>query len=714
MSEVSLDDDIVLEYLAECREHLVTIENDLLAMEQAGAAIDEQLVNRVFRAAHSIKGGAGFFDLLKIKELAHRTENVLDLVRSGQMIPNSEIVSILLLAFDKLRGLIEDYARSNEADITEFTEALSRLAEEHLAPDQKNSTQETLAIAIPNGSRSITTSVFEIQQARRGGKSVYVIEYDLIHDIERRGKTPLDVLNHLMKCGDILNTQFDLDSAGTLDHEPSNTLLLDVLYVTALDGYSLSQILEVPAERIHQIANNGVARTLDAPTAQAAPPAAAQVQEIATDAAPYVLSPAPVAEREETALKPAAPASAGQPAQVESTVRLNVTLLDSLMTLAGELVLGRNQLNEAVRKGDKEGISAGAYRVSLVTSELQGAVSLTRMQPVSSLFAKFPRLVRDLAGQLGKEVQLKLEGGEVELDKTIIEGLSDPLTHMVRNSVDHGIEAPAARTAAKKPPLGTVVLAARHQAGQVVIEISDDGKGLAAEKIGASAVAKGMISAEQLQRMSDSDKLELIFMPGVSTAEKLSNVSGRGVGMDVVKTNLDRLGGKVEIDSAPGKGSAFRIKLPLTLAIIPSLLVSDSGQRFAIAQVSVGELVRIPADQIEDRTDRAGDAELVLLRNRLVPLVYLSDALGSPRAERGTQSAQHRGGGHRDARIRAGGERAARYGRDRGETDGPASARVGRVCGGDHPGRWTSSGDSGRGGFGGARRPVAGVGEDFG
>ena len=427
MSEVSLDDDIVLEYLAECREHLVTIETDLLAMEQAGAAIDEQLVNRVFRAAHSIKGGAGFFDLLKIKELAHRTENVLDLVRSGQMIPNSEIVSILLLAFDKLRGLIEDYAESNDADITEFTDALSRLAEEHLAPDQKNSTQETLTIAIPNGSRIDHQLGLRARAgAARRQRRFTCIEYDLIHDIQRRGKTPLDVLNHLMKCGDILNTQFDLDSAGTLDHEPSNTLLLDVLYATALDGYSLSQILEVPAERIHQIANNGVARTLDAPTAQAAPPAAAQVQEIATDAAPYVLSPAPVAEREETALKPAAPASAGQPAQVETTVRLNVALLDSLMTLAGELVLGRNQLNEAVRNGDKEGISAGAYRVSLVTSELQGAVSLTRMQPVSSLFAKFPRLVRDLAGQLGKEVQLKLEGGEVELDKTIIEGLSDP------------------------------------------------------------------------------------------------------------------------------------------------------------------------------------------------------------------------------------------------------------------------------------------------
>jgi two-component system, chemotaxis family, sensor kinase CheA len=637
MSEPNLEDDIVLEYLAECREHLTTIEADLLAMEQSGAAIDEQLVNRVFRAAHSIKGGAGFFDLHKIKELGHRTENVLDLVRSGQMIPNSEIVSILLLAFDKLRTLIQDYADSNNADISEFTEALSRLAEEHLHPDQKNSTKETVTISIPNGTRSIGASVFDMQQARRGGKSVYVIEYDLIHDIQRRGQNPLEVLNNLMKCGDILTTEFNLDSAGTLDQEPSNTLLLDVLYTTALDGYSLSQVLDLRPERIHHITNDGAAKTLQASEAVNTAPFAPSAPLAVTGAPPAApaRSPAPDEDHAEGVSKPV---HAAQTSQAETTVRLNVALLDSLMTLAGELVLGRNQLNEAVRNGDKEGITAGAYRVSLVTSELQGAVSLTRMQPVSSLFAKFPRLVRDLASQLGKEVQLKLEGGEVELDKTILEGLSDPLTHMVRNSVDHGVESPAARVAAKKPAMGTVLLAARHQAGQVVIEISDDGKGLAGDKIGASAVSKGMITAEQLQRMSENEKQELIFMPGVSTAEKLSNVSGRGVGMDVVKTNLDRLGGKVEIDSAPGRGSAFRIKLPLTLAIIPSLLVSDSGERFAIPQVSVGELIRIPADQIEQRTDRAGDAELVLLRDRLVPMVYLCDALGSPRAERGSRA----------------------------------------------------------------------------
>jgi two-component system chemotaxis sensor kinase CheA len=322
----------------------------------------------------------------------------------------------------------------------------------------------------------------------------------------------------------------------------------------------------------------------------------------------------------------------------ETTIRLNVSLLDSLMTLAGELVLSRNQLNESLARKDERGIRSGAQRVSLVTSELQEVVTLTRMQPVGSLFSKFPRLVRDLARDLSKDVQLKIEGGEVEIDKTILEGLSDPLTHMVRNAVDHGIEPPAQRAAAGKAATGTVTLAASHQAGQVVIEISDDGKGLAAEKIAASSIAKGLLTREQVQNMPERDKMALIFLPGVSTAEKVSDVSGRGVGMDVVKTNLDRLGGKIEIDSAPGRGSRFRIKLPLTLAIIPSLLVSDGGERFAIPQVNVGELIRIPAAQLAERTDRVGDAEILNVRDRLVPLLQLSNALGVPHPENASRA----------------------------------------------------------------------------
>ena len=285
---------------------------------------------------------------------------------------------------------------------------------------------------------------------------------------------------------------------------------------------------------------------------------------------------------------------AGRSRAGETTIRLNVTLLDSLMTLAGELVLSRNQLNESLSRQDERGIRSGAQRVSLVTSELQEVVTQTRMQPVGGLFAKFPRLVRDLARDLGKEVQLKLEGGEVEIDKT-------HSRRAERSAHPHGAQcggsrhraarrAHRRRQARQREPS---TLRASHQAGQVVIEISDDGKGLAAEKIAASSLAKGLVTREQLQSMSDREKMALIFLPGVSTAEKVSDVSGRGVGMDVVKTNLDRLGGKIEIDSAPGSGSRFRIKLPLTLAIIPSLLVSSGGQRFAIPQVSVGELIRI-------------------------------------------------------------------------------------------------------------------------
>jgi two-component system chemotaxis sensor kinase CheA len=628
MGELHLDDELVQDYLAECREHLATIETDLLAIEQGGADIDEQLVNRVFRAAHSIKGGAGFFDLVRIRELAHRTENALDLIRSRQMVPTPEAVSILLLAFDKLREMIGNHRASNQADIGEFVLALTALAAGSLPEHEKGSLSEQVTVQVPEVNKGIQVSAFDLSQVRKGGKRVYLIEYDLIHDIERRNKTPWEVFKRLIKCGTILETVFDLDSAGTLDDEPSNQLILEVLYATVLEPDLLEGLVEVPPERVRLIENDGAIRSLAEPVpVAAATPATVKPQMEAT--LPPVTTLVEDAHKAVTATP--VPAS-------ETTIRLNVTLLDSLMTLAGELVLSRNQLNESLARQDDRGIRSGAQRVSLVTSELQEVVTLTRMQPVGSLFGKFPRLVRDLARDLGKDVQLKLEGGEVEIDKTILEGLSDPLTHMVRNAVDHGIEPSLERTAAGKPATGTVTLKASHQAGQVVIEISDDGKGLAAEKIAASSISKGLVTREQVQSMSEREKMALVFLPGVSTAEKVSAVSGRGVGMDVVKTNLDRLGGKIEIDSLPGQGSRFRIKLPLTLAIIPSLLVSDGGQRFAIPQVNVGELIRIPAAQVSERTDRVGDAVVLNVRDRLVPLLYLADALGVCRPENSSRA----------------------------------------------------------------------------
>jgi len=610
-------DELVQDYLAECREHLATIETDLLTIEQTGADIDEQLVNRVFRAAHSIKGGAGFFDLSRIRELAHKTENALDLIRSRQMAPTPEAISILLLAFDKLRDMIGNYRESNEADIGDFITALVSLTAGSLAADEKGSVTAQVEVAVPETDKHIRISAFDLSQARKGGKFIYLVEYDLIHDIERRGKTPWEVFRRLIQCGTILETVIDLDSVGTLDDEPSNKVMLEVLYATVMEPDMLEGLVDVPAERVRLIEKNGSARPL------------AESQAAA--------SPEPV-----TAVTAAAPVQINQAvapvASAETTIRLNVTLLDSLMTLAGELVLSRNQLNEALSRRDDRGIRSGAQRVSLVTSELQEIVTQTRMQPVGGLFGKFPRLVRDLARDLGKKAELRVEGAEVEIDKTILEGLSDPLTHMVRNAVDHGIESPDERAAAGKPAAGTVTLKASHQAGQVVIEIADDGKGLAPDKIAASSISKGLVTHEQVRGMSERDKMALIFLPGVSTARQVSDVSGRGVGMDVVKTNLDRLGGKIEIDSAPGRGSGFRIKLPLTLAIIPSLLVSDGGERFAIPQVNVSELIRVPAAQLAERTDRVGDAVVLSVRDRLVPLLHLADALGVPRRETATRA----------------------------------------------------------------------------
>ena len=674
MNELSLDAELVQEYLAECREHLATIETDLLAIEQGGQEIDEQLVNRVFRAAHSIKGGAGFFDLVKIRDLAHKTENALDLIRSRQMTPTPEVVSILLLSFDKLRDLIQNYSESNDVDISEFVSALTGLnSEQPAAPGEQADGSPEQPGEAPKQ---------DPQQAGGPRQNVYLIRCDLIHDIHRVGKTPWQFLRALIDFGSILEGSLDLESVGTLDDEPAKELMLNVRYASELELAGVGSIAGVPVERVEleqqppqapaqkspKSKGKAKSRRKAAPktavmsdpspadlTQQSVPaalamlsvPAAVALSSVpaavmpasapadpAPACAPASSTPAP-APRTSPALpeSPAKSPASAAPVSADATIRLNVTLLDSLMTLAGELVLSRNQLNESLARSDERGIRSAAQRVSLVTSELQEVVTQTRMQPVGSLFNRFPRLVRDLSRDLGKEVQLKVEGGEVEIDKTILEGLSDPLTHMIRNSVDHGIELPGERVAAGKPTEGLVILRASHQAGQVVIEISDDGKGLVADKIAASSLAKGLITREQMQSMTEREKMALIFHAGVSTAEKVSDVSGRGVGMDVVKTNLDRLGGKIEIDSTRGKGSCFRIKLPLTLAIIPSLLVSDGGQRLAIPQVSVGELIRIPVSQISQRTDTVGEANVLNLRDRMVPLVHLSDALGAPRSK---------------------------------------------------------------------------------
>ena len=312
----------------------------------------------------------------------------------------------------------------------------------------------------------------------------------------------------------------------------------------------------------------------------------------------------------------------------DSTIRVDVDLLDNLMNLVGELVLARNQLVQVAARSGSSTLADTSQRLNLITTELQEGVMKTRMQPIGNVFGKFPRVVRDIAVSLGKQVTVELEGKDTELDKTIIEAIKDPLTHMVRNSVDHGIETPEMRRAAGKPETGRVTLRAYHEGGQVNIEIADDGAGIDPGAVAVKAVTKGIVTAEQAQAMTDRQIVDLVFAPGFSTVESVSNLSGRGVGMDVVRTAIERIGGSVDLTSTPGAGTITKLKIPLTLAIIPALIVTSGGQRFAIPQVSLLELVRVEADEATTAIEHVHGTPVYRLRDALLPLVGLADVLG--------------------------------------------------------------------------------------
>lgn len=638
------NDELLKEFLAETNEQLAGIETDLLTIEEGGENINEELVNKVFRAAHSIKGGSSLFGLKKIQELSHKTESVLDLIRSRVIRPNPEVVNILLISFDKLKELLNNVMISNEMDISENLVALTGLATSFLPQSEKGFFHKQGAVKLPAGA-AVNVNEMDLELARKSGHYVYFVEYDLIHDIDMLDKNILDVVRLLIAFGKVLDAQVNTDAVGTLEEEPSGIIPLHVLFSTEVGPDEIEMVLELPKERIKLLASPPKDLPAAPPPIQIAgisPPTAPARTEVqpatasdkpAETGAAATQSPTahPVNTDSEKVKKPAAdqsgpPTASGSVA--DATLRVSVEVLETLMNLAGELVLSRNQLREALSTNDMRGVNAGSQRVSLVTSELQEAIMQTRMQPIGNVFNKFPRVVRDMSRTQGKEIQLIIEGKEVEMDKTLIEGLNDPLTHMIRNSCDHGIEMPEERIRKGKSPTGKVTLRAYHEAGQVIVEITDDGKGINPAKISTSAVAKGLISQEKVLGMSDAEKTALIFLPGLSTAEKVSDISGRGVGMDVVKSNLDRLGGKIEIESKVDEGTRLCIKLPLTLAIIPSLVVAVSNERFAVPQINVLELTRIPAAQIQNKIEIVGDAEVLTLRGRLIPLVSLGRVLG--------------------------------------------------------------------------------------
>ncbi len=644
------DDETLQMYIEESLDHLGDIESDLLTIEEGGDNIDLDLVNNVFRAAHSVKGGAGFMGLTTIKDLSHHLENVLGLIRNNELTPNSTRISVLLKGFDKLETLLKNIETSNDVDVSEHIAALEDITKSSLPEEQQSMVSEMVDIVLQDGRIFQHISLYEIEKYKSEGKNLFLVEYDMINDIQRRGKNPIEVLNSLQKTGTIIDTRIDFDSVGTLDDNASPIRIpFQVLFASIIEYDMTETLFDIKKNYIHAITDQMIVSTsavepdpqpmtLQDRTETEMPiqsePIKKASQPIAVESQVSNVSAAKTAP---TVVKKTATESAtSEPiekdlhisAKPQTSLRVNVGLLDTLMNLAGELVLSRNQLLQGINSSNIKATEVSGQRIDMITSELQEAIMRTRMQPIANILNKFTRVVRDLSQQLGKTIELEIEGKDVELDKTILESINDPLTHLVRNSVDHGIETPLEREQMGKPPTGTIVLKAFHDAGQVNLVISDDGKGLYPEKIAASAIEKGLVTEQQVADMSEKNKMELIFMAGFSMAKEVTDVSGRGVGMDVVVTNIQNLGGIIELDSTPGKGTTIQIKLPLTLAIIPSQITSVGNERYALPQVNLNELLRIPAAQVKEKIETVGDAAVVRLRGELLPLLDLSEMLG--------------------------------------------------------------------------------------
>ncbi len=399
--------------------------------------------------------------------------------------------------------------------------------------------------------------------------------------------------------------------------------MLDSIRATGAEGERDDRELIATLERLQVKKKKPVHEAASKKEVLAAPPVPPQSEAPKVEA---VVNEKVTAKPQEAAAATAAEQS-GKGVIADASIRVDVMLLDKLMNLVGELVLARNQILQHTNGGENTGLTTASQRLNLITTELQEGVMKTRMQPIGNIWGKFPRTVRDVAVNCGKEVRIEMEGKETELDKTIIEAIKDPLTHLVRNAVDHGIEKPADRVAAGKSPDGLLRLRAYHEGGQVNIEITDDGAGLNGEKIKNKAIQRGLITAEQGARYNERELANLIFLPGFSTAETVTNVSGRGVGMDVVKTNIEKIGGIVDVQSKVGSGTTIRMKIPLTLAIIPALIVTSRGERYAIPQISLLELVRLEGEEVGKRIEMIQGIPVYRLRGRLLPLVYLDREL---------------------------------------------------------------------------------------
>ena len=608
-------------FFEESFEGLDIMENGLLNMDPGEA--DPEEINSIFRAAHSIKGGSGTFGFTDVSDFTHVMETLLDEMRDGRRDVTDEGVNVLLASVDVLRDMLTAAQDGGDAD-------------EDRVKSQRAELDRILAGeggAVPAAADTSATAAPAAEAVEPiGWKIVFRPHQHLL----RTGNDPLRIIRELGELGE-LEADCDISELPPFGEiEPEDSYLSwDLRLNAVVDKAAIDDIFEWVEDDCDFAVVPVMPEGYD-PAAVAAP--AAQVAEPVAEAEPHLkVADDPVERRNTTEerrqggeRRKAAPAKSGGGA---SSIRVDTGKIDSLINMVGELVITQSMLGllgEDFSLDKLPRLREGLGQLERHTRELQERVMQVRMLPISFTFSRFPRLVHDLSHKLGKQIELKMSGENTEVDKTVIEKIGDPLVHLVRNSVDHGIEMPDERLAAGKPALGTVHLSAEHRGGNIVIEITDDGKGLARDKILSKAIERGLVREED--NLSDKQIYELIFQPGFSTADQVSDVSGRGVGMDVVRRNINELGGSIEIDSQIGKGSTITIRLPLTLAILDGQTICVGEDTYIVPLVSIIESIQVREDMLNLV---AGKGETFKLRDEYLPIVRMHEVFGvsDPKAQ---------------------------------------------------------------------------------
>uniref|UniRef100_UPI0009BFE6BB chemotaxis protein CheA n=1 Tax=Pseudomonas amygdali TaxID=47877 RepID=UPI0009BFE6BB len=653
---------ILQDFLVEAGEILEQLSEQLVELESRPD--DADLLNAIFRGFHTVKGGAGFLQLHELVECCHIAENVFDILRKGERRVDSELMDVVLEALDTVNSMFGQVRERTDvtAATPELLAALSRLAEpqsadEVAAPEPVVEAEAPAPVAEQAASDDITDDEFEqLLDSLHGTSPVSAAPSaapavapagDEITDQEF--ESLLDQLHGKGKfAADAVAAPAPAPAAQSKGAAPAGDEITDDEFEALLDQ------LHGKGSFDGAIAATAAAAPAPAAVAAKAPSAAAASDEITDHEFENLLDelhgkgkfepdavvakapapPAPAAKAEPAKPAPAparAPAPTGEKpvaTEAETTVRVDTARLDEIMNMVGELVLVRNRLVRLGLNSGDEAMSKAVSNLDVVTADLQTAVMKTRMQPIKKVFGRFPRLVRDLARQLKKEINLELVGEETDLDKNLVEALADPLVHLVRNAVDHGIETPEEREASGKSRGGKVILSAEQEGDHILLSISDDGKGMDPNVLRSIAVKRGVMDKDAADRLSDTDCYNLIFAPGFSTKTEISDVSGRGVGMDVVKTKISQLNGSINIYSTKGQGSKIVIKVPLTLAIMPTLMVMLGNQAFAFPLVNVNEIFHLNLST----TNVVDGQEVVIVRDKALPLFYLKRWLVSSAA----------------------------------------------------------------------------------